>query len=74
MATIDDLCDRLPEANRWMLDRKIDFEHGPVPKHLEKIASVMDEWEGGVAIALGLTKEDVAAIKTEHKEKLTLQT
>lgn len=74
MATIDDYCDLVPEVNRWKLDKELDFEHGGVPKHVERIASSMDEWEGGVATGLGLSKVDVAAIKTEHRDRLSLQT
>lgn len=58
MTTIKDLFDQVPEANRWKLDCKVDFE---VPKHLDDIASIIDEWEG-VAIELGFTDDDLAAI------------
>ena len=63
----------IPEANRKKLDLKLDSGHGGVQKHLGAIADSMDEWEGGVATALGLTKVDIANIKTEHRDNLNLQ-
>ena len=56
------------------MDWALDFEHGGVSKHLGQIADAMYEWEGPIAEQLGLTRTDVAAIKTEHPHKLRLQT
>ena len=52
----------------------LDFEHGGVSKHLGQIADAMYEWEGPIAEQLELTRADIAAIKTEHPNKLELQT
>ena len=52
----------------------LDSKHGGVSKHLGQIADAMYEWEGSIAEQLGLTRTDVAAIKTEHPHKLRLQT
>ena len=52
----------------------MDSEHGGVSKHLGQIADVMCEWEGPIAEQLELTRADIAAIKTEHPNKLKLQT
>jgi hypothetical protein len=56
------------------LDQVVDSEHGGVSKHLGQIADAMYEWEGPIAEQLELTRADVAAIKTEHPNKLRLQT
>jgi hypothetical protein len=56
------------------LDQVVDSEHGGVSKHLGQIADAMYEWEGSIAEQLELTNADVAAIKTEHPNKLRLQT
>jgi hypothetical protein len=60
--------------NRQKLDQVLDFENEGVPKHLGQIADNMHEWEGPIAEQLGLTKADVAAIKTKHPRELRLQT
>ena len=52
----------------------LDAEHDGVSKHLGQIADAMYEWEGPIAEQLELTRADVAAIKTEHQNKLRLQT
>ena len=44
------------------------------PKHLGQIANSMHEWEGRVADELGLTRADVARIKTKYPSNLELQT
>lgn len=44
------------------LDAVIDFSHGGISKDLGVIADAMYEWEGQIADALGLTKEDVDGI------------
>jgi hypothetical protein len=60
--------------NRQKLDQVLDFENDGVSKHLGQIADTMYEWEGPIAERLGLTRADVAAIKTKHPGKLKLQT
>ena len=56
------------------LDQVLDFENDGVPKHLGQIADTMHEWEGPIAEQLGLTRADVAAIKTKYPGELKLQT
>ena len=56
------------------LDQVLDFENDGVSKHLGQIADAMYEWEGPIAEQLGLTRADVAAIKTKHPGVLKLQT
>ncbi len=52
----------------------VDSELCGISKHLGQIADAMYEWEGPIAEQLELTRADVAAIKTEHPNKLRLQT
>jgi hypothetical protein len=59
--------------NRQKLDQVLDFENDGVSKHLGQIADSMHEWEGPIAEQLGLTRADVAAIKTKHPGELKLQ-
>ena len=56
------------------LDQVLDFENDGVSKHLGQIADAMYEWEGPIAEQLGLTRADVAAIKTKYPSELKLQT
>ena len=51
----------------------LDFEHEGVSKHLGHIADSMCEWEGQIAEELELTPADVASIKNDHQNKLSLQ-
>ena len=51
----------------------LDSENNGAPKHLGQIANNMYEWEGSVADHLGLSKADVAAIKTKYPKELKLQ-
>ena len=69
MNVIETLC-----YNRQKLDQILDFKSGGVSTHLGQIADVMYEWEGPIAEQLGLTRADVAAIKTKHPLELKLQT
>ena len=55
------------------LKKEIDFCNGGVPKHLGRIADSMAEWEGRISDELGLTKADVASIKTKYPMNLKLQ-
>ena len=55
------------------LNKEIDFCNNGVPKHLGRIADSMYEWEGRIAEELGLTKADVANIKTKYPMDLKLQ-
>ena len=74
MADLESYFVSVPQRNRFMLDKKIDFDHGGVQTDLGIIASSMDEWEGNIAEQLQLTKPDIEAIKVEHPGKLQLQT
>ena len=56
------------------LEKLLDFNNGGVSKHLGQIADSMYEWEGPVAERLGLTRADIAAIKTKYPGELHLQT
>ena len=56
------------------LDQVLDVENNGVSMHLGQIADTMYEWEGPIAEKLGLTRADVAAIKTKHPGELKLQT
>ncbi len=54
-------------------NKALDSENGGVSKHLGQIADSMCEWEGAVAENLGLTKADIAVIKTRYPADLKLQ-
>ena len=78
MAVVDqhltDILDSVPEANRWKLDREIDFEHKSVtgqtiPKHLGNIADTMTNWDGTVADGLGLSDVDRSDIREKNSSK-----
>ena len=60
--------------NWQKFDQILDFESSGVSTHLGQIADTMYEWEGPIAEQLGLTRADVAAIKTRHPGELKLQT
>ena len=69
---------RIPAANRWKVDREIDFENRDirgrtVPLHLGRIASDMTDWEGSIADNLGLTATDKADIMDKFNRKPSLQ-
>ena len=76
--SLSDLIASVPEANRWKLDREIDFEKVDVrgrtiPQHLGRIAAEMTNWEEDVAIHLGLTMADQADIVERNYRKPGLQ-
>ena len=58
--------DCIPQENKEKLDWQLDKGHGGVQTHLGMIANCMDEWEGPVADALGLTKVNVADIRDKR--------
>lgn len=58
-------------SNKW--NEEIDLRHGGVSIHLGQIADIMYEWEGPVAEYLGLTRADIAAIKTKYPRELKLR-
>ena len=62
MATrnLNEVIASVPEANSWKLDKEIDFENKNdigqiIPKHLNRIAESMTDWEIIVADYLGLS-------------------
>ena len=59
---------------RQKLNQVLDFDNSGASKHLGQIADSMYKWEGPVAEELGLTKADIASIKTKHEHNLKLQT
>ena len=42
-------------------------------QHIGEIADNMWEWEGQIADELGLTRPEIAEIKTKHDRELNLQ-
>ena len=67
----------VPQANRWKLDKEIDFEHKfkgqTIPKDLGKIAHSMTEWDGAVADCLGLSDADRSDIKERNRSIPAMQ-
>ena len=68
----------VPEANRWKLDREIDFENRNIqghviPQHLGRIASIMTDWHDSVADQLGLTNTNKSDIMEKYARKPVLQ-
>jgi hypothetical protein len=68
----------VPDANRWKLDREIDFEHRDdrgqlIPRHLGKIAESMTDWEGAIADHLGLSEADRSDIRDKNPRQPKLQ-
>ena len=76
--TLADFIASVPEANRWKLDKEIDFENRNIrdcvtPQHLGRIAAVMTDWEDTVADLLGLTDADKSDIMERNQRKPALQ-
>ena len=59
----DNRC-RIPEGNRWKLDKKLDFERDNVDLHLGELAMVFEKWED-ISPLLGLTGTEVSEIIKE---------
>lgn len=74
MQSCNDIAVMIYILSRQMLDQVLDVNNDGVSKHLGQIADAMHEWEGPIAEHLGLTKAEIAAIKTQHPRKLMLQT
>ena len=69
--SLDAVLSSVPDANRWKLDREIDFEHRDergqlIPRHLGKMAESMTDWEGAIADHLGLSKPDRSEIRDKY--------
>lgn len=75
--SLSDILSSVPRANRWKLDKEIDFEHktsaGAVSKHLGRIADSMTCWEGAVADNLNLTGADRSHIRKKYHSEPKLQ-
>ena len=68
----------VPDANRWKLDREIDFEHRDergqlIPRHIGKMAESMTDWEGAIADHLGLSEPDRSDIRDKNPRQPELQ-
>ena len=75
---LENVLSSVPDANRWKLDREIDFEHRDakgqvIPHHLGRIANSMTNWEGVIADRLGLSETDRSDIKERCSSKPQLQ-
>ena len=76
--TLADFIASVPEANRWKLDKEIDFENKDIrgrviPQHLGRIAAVMTDWEDTVADQLSLTEADKSDVMERNHRKPALQ-
>lgn len=75
--SLSDILFSVPPANRWKLDKEIDFEHkgstGVASKHLGRIADSMTHWEGAVADHLNLSVADRSHIRKKYESELNLQ-
>ena len=76
--SLDAVLSSVPDANRWKLDREIDFEHRNerdqlIPRHLGKMAESMTDWEGVIADHLDLSEPDRSEIKYKYPKELELQ-
>ena len=76
--TLGDVLSSVPDANRWKLDREIDFEHRDardqvIPEHLGRIAESMVDWEGVIADHLGLSEPDRSDIREKNHYRPNLQ-
>ena len=64
---------RIPKENRYMLNEKLDFQHGGVEKHLNKIADAFVDWNNNLAVLMGLTRIERDDILTVYANNPTLQ-
>ena len=76
--SLDAVLSSVPDANRWKLDREIDFEHRDergqlIPRHLGKMAESMTDWEGAIADHLGLSDSDRSDIRDKDPRQPELQ-
>ena len=76
--SLDAVLSSVPDANRWKLDREIDFEHRDerdqlIPRHLGKMAESMTDWEGAIADHLGLSEPDRSDIRDKNPTQPKLQ-
>ena len=76
--SLDAVLSSVPDANRWKLDREIDFEHRDergqlIPRHLGKMAESTTDWEGAIADHLGLSEPDRSDIRDKYPRQPELQ-
>ena len=76
--SLRDTVSSVSEANRWKLDREIDFEHRNqrdqlIPEHLGRIAEIMVDWEGVIADCLKLSEAERSDIREKSPNKPSLQ-
>ena len=76
--SLENVISSVSDANRWKLDKEIDFEYRDVrgqmiPLHLGRIADSIVEWEGVVADQLGLSGADRSHIREKCSRKPQLQ-
>ena len=76
--SLDAVLSSVPDANRWKLDREIDFEHRDergqlIPRHLGKMAESMTDWEGAIADHLGLSEPNRSDIRDKNARQPELQ-
>ena len=76
--SLDAVLSSVPDANRWKLDREIDFEQRDergqlIPRHLGKMAESMTDWEGAIADHLGLSEPDRSDIRDKNPREPKLQ-
>ena len=76
--SLDAVLSSVPDANRWKLDREIDFEHRDergqlIPRHLGKMAESMTDWEGAIADHLDLSEPDRSDIRDKNPRQPELQ-
>ena len=76
--SLDAVLFSVPDADRWKLDREIDFEHRDergqlIPRHLGKMAESMTDWEGAIADHLGLSEPDRSDIRDKNPRQPELQ-
>ena len=67
--SLDAILFSIPDANRWKLDREIDFGDARgqvIPQHLGRIAASMVDWEGAIADHLGLSEADRSDIRDKN--------
>ena len=64
--TYEDYRCRIPEGDRWKLDKKLDFEHHNVDLHLGELAMVFEKWED-ISPLLGLADTEVSEIIKEFR-------
>jgi len=60
----------IPDDNKGMLDKQLDFDRGGVDLHLGEIAHNMVDWET-LAPRLGLTDVEISDIKQNNNTNLT---